>query len=160
MSFINKYTFKCLLGPRSSDVNTINDIHFWTVYKKKHFCTSKILTSEDVEILREYGPASFHYLSADNLSFLKNNFKVSQSKDNSIILDIQDLSFKGGQFKKLRQSLTRCGKNEFEILDNFKDINDVVKMIKEWSNKYTDKYFRDFSGKNTYFYKNNFHLNC
>lgn len=110
--------------------------------------------------MRTLAPANFHYISQENLDFLKANFVVDRSKKKSVILDLTDFSLAGGAMKKVRQTFNKCAKNNFEILDNYKNIDDVKDMIEEWSNDYTDKYFRDFSGKNFYFYKNNFHLEC
>ena len=162
MSFLNKYTFRCLLGPRSKDVHIIDDMYFWKVGDRKHFGTSRTLLECDIDLLKSkhYYPFSFHYLSVENTAILKSNFQISKSKDKCVIVDITDLSLKGGKFKKVRQAINKCKENDFEILDNFKKIEDVEQMLDEWSNNYTDKYFRDFSGKNLFFYKNNFHKNC
>lgn len=160
MTFINKHSFKCLLGPMAKDIQMADDVYFWRVNKKRHFCTSKTFSNNDINILREYGSSNFHYMTPENVAILKQYFEIKRSKDRSIILDIEDLSFYGGKYKKIRQSINRCNKNKFELLDNFKDISDIINMIEEWSNEYTDKYFRDFSGKNTFFYKNNFHKDC
>lgn len=160
MTFINKHSFKCLLGPRASNIKEIADVYFWEVNKKKHFSTSKELNQNDIEALAEYGDCNFHYLSPENTEILKRHFKTSKSKKKSIILDITNLSLSGGRFKKIRQSVNRCKKYNLKIESCFRSIDDVDKMIRIWSHQYTEKYFRDFSGKNKYFYRNNFHTNC
>ena len=160
MTFINEHSFKCLLGPQAKDINIIDNIYSWRVNKKLHFSTLKTLTDSDLCILQSIGSSNFHYLSEENALFLKQHFETHKTKGRSIILDIEDLSLNGGQYKKLRQTFKKCDKNQFEILNNFKHIDDIIKMIKEWSNEYTAKYFRDFSGKNSFFYRNSFHLNC
>lgn len=158
--FINSTTFKCLLGPQSKDIQEHNSIYSWKVGKKQHFTTDKLLSINDINYLKSIAPSNFHYLLQDNLDFLKNHFTVDRIKNKSIILSISDLSLTGSKMKSLRQSVNKCSRNEFEILDNFRDIKDVKNLIEEWSNEYTDKYFRDFSGKNMFFYKNNFHIDC
>lgn len=158
--FINNKAFKCLLGPQSKDVIEHDSIYSWKVGKKQHFTTDRILSISDIEYLQSIAPSNFHYLLQDNIDFLKNHFTVDKVKHKSIILDIENLNLSGSKMKSLRQSVNKCSKNEFEILDNFKDLKDVKDLIEEWSNEYTDKYFRDFSGKNFYFYKNNFHEGC
>lgn len=160
MSFINSHTYKCLLGPRAKDVKEHGSLFVWTVGSKHHFSCDGILNFSSIEILKSYSPSNFHYMSQENLDILNANFNVDRVKNRSIILNIKDFSLAGGEMKSLRQTYNKCAKNEFEILDNYKNINDVKSMIDEWSTNYTDKYFRDFSGKNMHFYKNNFHLDC
>lgn len=160
ISFINEHTFRCLLGPQSKNVQIRENIYSWDVGKKHHFSTDKQLNVEDLEILRNLSPSNFHYLSPDNIVFLKEHFKISKVKNKSILLNLDNFSLQGSSMKNLRQTFNRCAKNEFELLDNFKNIKDVEDLIEEWSNEYTNKYFRDFSGKNLYFYRNNFHKNC
>jgi hypothetical protein len=160
MGFINMQSFKCLLGKQSKDVIINNGLYSWSVGKKRDFSTSRLLTVDDLPFLDSIVPASFHYMSSDNVAFLKANFKLNRVKNTCVNLDITDLSLSGPAMKNVRYSYNRCSKNQFEICDNFKDIKDVEKMVEEWSNDYTQKYFRDFSGKNTYFYKNDFHKDC
>ena len=45
-------------------------------------------------------------------------------------------------------------------MDNYRKFSDIEEFIKTWRNDYSDKYFRDNSGKNLHFYKNNFHDRC
>lgn len=160
MTFINQHSYKCLLGPQARNIKENNDIYSWTVGKKQHFATSRLLGKTDLTFLKLVAPSNFHYLSQENLFFLKENFKVHKTNNTSIVIHISQLSLIGGNMKKIRQSISKCAQNDFEYLDNYKKIEDVKEMLNTWSNDYTDKYFRDFSGKNHYFYKNNFHLDC
>ena len=160
MTFINELSFKCLLGPQSKDVISQNNIFSWKVGKKQHFSVDKDLSVADLDYLKRLAPSNFHYLSENNMLFLKDHFKVKKVKNISIIMNIEELSFKGNEFKSIRYSLNRCQKNNFSLERNFRSIDDVKKLIEEWSTNYCEKYFRDHSGKNTYFYKNNFHKDC
>lgn len=160
MSFINSYSYKCLFGSQTKAYSQVGNLLLWTVNSKKHFSVDGTFTTEDIEYLRSYLPANFHYINESNLSLLKSAFKLKRVKNKSILLNISDISLEGAERKKLRQTYNRCAKNEFEILDNYKNISDVKVMIDEWSNEYAADYFRDYSGKNLYFYKNNFHLDC
>ena len=160
MGFINEQSFKCLLGPRATNLRIHEGLFSWTVGKKNDFSTSRLLVEEDLDHIRSISPASFHYLSLANVEFLQKHFKVSKTKQICTNLDITDLSLSGGNLKNVRQSYNKCAKNKLEVFDNFKDIKDIADLIEEWSNEYTDKYFRDFSGKNMFFYKNNFHKDC
>lgn len=158
MSYIDRYSWRCLLGKQSRNIREINDIYFWEVGKtKKHFCTNKILTPQDIPLLLDH---SFHYLSEDNANFLKQYYKIQRGKNLSTLIDLSQLSLEGGERKKLRQSINKIKKLNLTIQDNFNHIDDVKGLIEEWSNVLAQKYFRDHSGKNTYFYQNNFHQGC
>jgi hypothetical protein len=148
------------LGPQVKKVEEHNNLFIWVVGSKSHFSCDGELTSNHLDILKDYSPVSFHYINQSNLDILKSRFKVNKVKNRSIILNIKDFSLDGGKYKSLRQAYNKCGKNNFEILNNFKKIEDVKIMLDDWSTNYTDKYFRDFSGKNLYFYKNNYHKDC
>ena len=157
-SYINDYSWKCLLGPQSKNINIVNDIYFWEVGKKKHFATSKQLTNFDLDLFKE--KMSFHYLTKDNLDFLSKSFKITKDKNISVILDISNKNYSGRHFHGIRNAINKCNNKNFEILNDYKSIDDVKVMIDEWSNTFCEKYFRDFSGKNLYFIKNNLHKNC
>jgi hypothetical protein len=157
MNYINEQSFKCLLGPQAKEIIIKDNLFRWKVGKKYHFTVQGILSIDNIKNLQ--APCNFHYLDEVNLAILKKHFNVSRSKNVSIILDIQDLQFTGNKNKKIRHCLNRCAKEEFLIENNFRKIDDVKKLIDNWSTFYTDKYFRDNSGKNVFFYKNNFHQN-
>jgi hypothetical protein len=112
---------------------------------------------KDIPKLTDRG---FHYLSVENYQFLKKQTKVSGSKNTSVIIDMSKLEFKGNNFKTIRHALNRAGKYNLVEEDNFRNIQDVKDLIEDWSNNMALKYFRDFSGKNYYFYANNFHEKC
>ena len=157
-NFINHQSFKCLLGPQSKEVTIHDNLFLWKVGKKQHFAIQGDLNNNHIAILKNYAPSNFHYISQSNLDFLKQYFSVDKGKNTSIVLDIQDLSFKGKKYSSIRHCLNRC-QNIFTLEPNYRNILDVKNLINEWSDQYTEKYFRDNSGKNTYFYKNNFHQN-
>jgi len=159
MNYINKYSYKCLLGPQAKEIKEINNLFLWQVQKKKHFAIEGEMTFEHIEYLKTYAPSNFHYINNNNLEILKQYFNVDKANHKSIILNISDLSFSGKKNASIRHALNKAKKNDFVIENNFRDIQDVKNLIEEWSNDYTDKYFRDNSGKNMFFYKNNFHNN-
>jgi len=156
-NYINRQSFRCLLGIQAKDVQISDNLFLWKVGKKQHFAVQDQLTEANLALLRTYAPSNFHYLNADNLEILKGSFRVDKVKNVSVLIDIQDLSFKGNAFKSLRHCLNRSKKAGFSLETNFRKIEDVKKLIEEWSNNYTDKYFRDNSGKNLHFYRNNYH---
>jgi len=157
MNYINKQSFKCLLGPRSKEINILNNLFLWKVGDKNHFVVENNITLENIEILKEYCPSNFHYMTEANLLVLKQHFKVHKTRGNSVVLDITDLSFRGTKHSSVRHCLNRCNKEGFVLESNYRNFSDVKKCIEEWSDLYTSSYFRDNSGKNAYFYKNNFH---
>ncbi len=159
MTFINQYSYKCLLGKQSKNAQEQDGIFSWQVGKKQHFAVDKVLTEADIPLLASLAPSNFHYLSETNLQFLKQRFKVDKSKNLSIIIDIQDLTFRGKSNASIRHCLNRC-QDQFIIEPNFRDIKDVDKLIDEWSNNYTSKYFQDHSSKNLVFYTRGHHLQC
>lgn len=156
-TFINKYSWKCLLGKQSKNINEENEIYTWEVGKKKHFTTSKILNEEEIKNLKD---RSFHYLSEDNINILKQYFKIKKEKKVSVIIDLDKFNISGNENKSIRHCINSAKKNNLIVQDNFDNINDVKIMLNEWSNVLAEKYFRDFSGKNEYFYSNNFHNDC
>ena len=89
----------------------------WKVGKKQHFATGKQLTAQDIDTLRGIAPSNFHYLSESNILFIRQHFKVDKVKNVSILIDIQDLSFKGKQYSSIRHCLNRC-KDQFILETN------------------------------------------
>lgn len=158
LNFINKYSWKALLGRQSKNLIEKENIYFWDVGNKHHFCTNKTLDISDLKDL-EY-PINFHYMSEDNVKFLKKNAKVSTSKHSSIYYDLSKFSLNGGNYKSVRQSINKASKYNLKIQDHFNEMADVKLFINEWSTILAQKYFRDFSGKSLYFYQQNFHKDC
>lgn len=160
-NFINKFTYKCLLGPQSKDIKEINNIAAWKVQKKNHFTNLNDLDTNDISYLKTQDSFNFHYLTENNMNFLKTNgFKVSKTKLNSCCIDLNNYNYTGKKFRDIRNAINKNTKHNFTIQDNFNDIKDVKEMLNEWSEVLAEKYFRDFSGKNYFFYSNNYHLNC
>lgn len=157
MNYINRYSWKCLLGRQSKNITEENGIYFWDVGKRKHFCTNRILSVEDLKFLQD---RNFHYLSIENCNFLKQHVKVQRSKNISTTIDLTQLSLVGNKNKSLRHAINKGKSYNLTIENNFRNIKDVEVMIEEWSNVLAQKYFRDNSGKNVYFYKNNLHKDC
>lgn len=158
MSFINKYSWKCLLGKQSKNIKEEDEIYFWDVGKKHHFCTSRDLEEKDISLLNQN--INFHYLSEQNILFLKQHVKIKKTKNISVVLNISNMNFAGRKYHGIRYSLNRCNKLDLTIENEPRKIEDVKLMIDEWSNTLCDKYWQDHSGKNLNFISNNFHKNC
>lgn len=159
-NFIDSFSWKCLLGPQSKNIKENNSIYAWTVNKKQHFATSKLLDINDLSFLQSLKESNFHYLSESNLVFLKQHFKVDRGKNTSVYFDLSKLTLSGRSNASLRHSINQCEKKNFIIKDYFNNLSDVKVMIKKWSENLATKYFRDFSGKNYYFFSQNFHEKC
>lgn len=161
-NFINIYSSKCLLGPQSKNISTLGNLYLWNVGKKQHVTFLNKLNEDDLENLKKYIPTSIHYVSEENYQLLKSKFKVDKGKNLSIgyKVDSNFLKLMGADYKNIRNSINKCCKKNFTIEENFRNISDVEKLILEWRNTLADKYFRDFSGKNLFFYRNNYHLGC
>jgi hypothetical protein len=157
MGYINYQSFRCLLGVQAKDVQIVDNLFLWKVGKKQHFTVENILTPSNLLTLAPYVPSNFHYLNATSIENLKSVCKVHKVKNTSIIINIEDLSFTGNAYKNIRHCLNRAAKNNFTLESNFRDLGDVKKLVNEWSDHYTDKYFRDNSGKNFQFYKQGYH---
>ena len=160
-SFINNISYQCLLGPQSKEVEIIGNIARWRVGKKRHFTNLDLFTSNDISNLKNYNKYNFHYLSLENIDILKQNgFIVDKSKLKSTCIKLDNLKYIGRKYHGIRGAINKNKKRNFIIQDNFNDLSDVKEMLEIWSNDIGAKYFRDFSGKNYYFFKNNFHLGC
>ena len=159
MNYINRESFRCLIGPMAKNVQIIDNLFIWIVNNKNHFVVEGELSDKNIEMLKSYTPCNFYYIDQENLNKLKDNFKISKTKNTSITIDIRDLNFVGKQYSSIRNCLNKCKNKKFELRSDFKSIDDVKTLINNWSNNYTDKYFRDNSGKNYYFYKQNYHEN-
>lgn len=157
MDFINNQSWKCLLGPQAKIIEH-DSLFVWQVGKKFHFSTDHKLNDLEINYLKTYNEISFHYINKDNFDILNNIFKLEKDRNISVSFNIEDLSFKGRKYHGIRWAINK-NKNKFELLDNYKNINDVKVMLKSWSLTSGEKYFRDFSGKNFYFINNNFHVN-
>jgi len=156
-TFINEYSWKCLLGKQSKDHKSENSIYTWKVNNKNHFCCNKVLTKEEIESLTGY---SFHYLNEENIQEIKKYKKIEKQKEVSVIIDLKKFHIKGSKNSGIRHSINSAKRNNLIIKDNFDKIEDVREMLKEWSNVLGEKYFRDFSGKSEYYFSNNFHKDC
>lgn len=159
-SFINSYSYKCLLGPQSKNAKIIGNLACWTVGKKHHFTNIALFDQNDIGYLKAFGPANFHYLSEDNMLLLKQSFKVQRIKLNSCCIEMDKLLYVGRKYHNIRGAINKNKRLNLTIQDNYNKIEDVKEMLSEWSNVIAQKYFRDFSGKNYFFYKNNFHIGC
>lgn len=157
-SFINQQSAFCLLGPQAKNLSHSPSITSWSVNKTNHFVSSSILTQDDLHLIP--APSNFHYMTKQNLQFLQSHFSLEKSKEKSVEIKVDSINLSGSHFKPLRNSFNKIKKLNLTISNNFNHINDISTFMSNWSVTSGDKYFRDFSNKNTFFLKNNYHLNC
>lgn len=157
MTYIDPYSWKCLLGRQSKDITEVDGLYRWQVGKRAHMTTARLLTVVEIEALPEI---NFHYLSPENLNLVKSVRKVQQAKQTSTRIVLTQLSTTGNKHKSLRHALNRAKTYNLTVENNFRKLSDVEEMLEEWSTVLAAKYFRDNSGKNLHFYRNNWHADC
>lgn len=159
--YIDKFSWRCLTGKMSKNIEENEKFATWTVNKVRHMVLFKKFEKEDFSWLDKYVPFNFHYFDLEDLELIKMKYKVEKSKCLSVCLELEKtLNPVGKKNRGLRNKINRMEKLEIEVLDNYKDINDIENFVEKWSNDYSLKYFRDYSGKNLYFYNNGFHKDC
>lgn len=158
--FMNKQSWKCLLGPMAKNICENNNIFTWTVGKKQHFVSARALNYRDIPLISSLIPCNFYYLSHFNFIFLSKFFKISKSYEPEIIIPISNLSLNGRKFHGIRNAINKCKKYNITLHENLNNIDDLHDMLEKWSDTLGDKYFQNRSGKNKYFYKNNLHKDC
>lgn len=160
MPFINKYSACCLLGPMAEEINECGRIFSWRVRNKRHFVVTddlKNIGDLEKDYIRSLGECNFHYLSLDDLVIL-GDFNISKTKITNIILPISELKFVGKKNRRFRNYLNRW--SGLRIEGDYGEISEIKRMIDRWSESLGDKYFRDYSGKNLYFFKNGYEKRC
>lgn len=159
MNFINKYSWKSFLSIATKDVKQENGFYWFKTQKSKQLLKDRPLEKSDFEFLKTLMPFNYFYFSLDDINLLQTEFKIEKGKDPDIGIEIQDLSLRGKKYRDIRNYLNRY-EGKFEILDNFKDIKDIYKMLERWDDTCGDKYFQVRTGKNRYYFSNNFHKGC
>lgn len=102
----------------------------------------------------------FHYLSERNLRFISAQCKTTKTRHLSTEIRLPELTLNGRDRSSLRYCINRASRYNFTIERQFRKIEDVEELLKEWSAVLAPKYFRNYSGKNLYFFKNGWHKDC
>jgi len=160
-SYIDKYSWRCLLGKMAKNITETDTYATWTVNKTRHIIIFKSLEDKDLDWIEQYIPCNFHYFSTADTELLKSRFKIIRSKGMSVMLELdKTLNPTGKRYRGIRNKINRFKTLQLSVLDNYKDFNDIKNFIINWRENYAEKYFRDNSGKNLHFYMNDFHYNC
>ena len=157
IGYIDGYSWRCLLGPMSKNIEVNDNFAKWMVNGTTHVVLLKRLSID----IGKFVPFNFYYFAPEDVELLKTKYKIQRSKNISICLEIEKvIELSGKKYKHIRNSLNKIEKLNLKILDNYKDFNDVCILVDKWSETSGEKYFRNFSGKSKYFYKNNWHIGC
>lgn len=161
LNYIDKYSCLGLLGPQAKDIRTENNLFIWRVNKNNNFIilNNIKLNENHIQKINLLKPINFHYISQNNLTILKQNFSMlSKEKQISVIIKIDKLNFSGNKNERIRNYLNKY--KYLEITSELKKSNDINELLNKWTETLAQKYFRNYAGKNKYFFKQNFHLNC
>lgn len=148
--FINKYSVKCLLGPRAKIEYYNDNIFCWSVNSKNHLAILNGLALNDINYIQSLGETTFHYCSVDNLGVLERHFRVEKTKITNTILNIDNVDFIGKKNRQFRNYLNRY--DGLVVADKFNDISEIKNVISKWTDQLADKYFRNYSGKKCVFF--------
>ena len=158
MDYIDKHSWKCLLGKQSKNIVDNNGICSWEVGKNRNITIYRDLCENDAALLQTLSPFHFYYFDSSNIAFLNTIGKVNKAKSTSIEIDISDLSYKGRKNHGIRHSINKAKSYNIAIKNELDNISDLENMINRWKNTSGDKYFQDHSGKANYYYGNNNHV--
>src|ERR1700677_3618317 len=109
-SFINTYSYKCLLGPQSKNISEIGNLVSWTVGKKHHFVNLNLFDQNDIDYLMAFKPSNFHYLSEENMLLLKQHFDIKKVKLNSCCIEMDKLLYVGRKYHNIRGAINKNAK--------------------------------------------------
>lgn len=160
-AYNDRYTVKSMLGPLAKNISLYNGILIWQINNKHSLiCINDYtLTEEDFEYLKQFESIRFYYLSPENLDFLvKHDCKVEKSTQHSYILSISEINYSGNKKKTVRNYMNRY--ENLLVKDSYNSLDDINLFIDRWSETLGEKYFRDYSNRNKFFFKNDFHSGC
>jgi len=156
MNYINRQSYKGLLGPYSKDIFENEWMASWRVGKNRNVI---ILNYDkiDYDYLNSLIPYKFLYF--ENI-FDKIGGKIKKSKEISIETEIDKWDcFVGKGWRGIRYTLNCAKEYNIEIKDDY-NLGDIEKLIGKWRENLGSRYFQDHSGKNIFFYKMEFDKEC
>jgi len=158
MSFIDKYSWKSFLGTQAKNITINKTYAYWNTSKATNVVLFKGFRSfKKIESLT---PFTTYYLNEHMIKKLSYRFVVEKHRTKSTIIDISKLKITGKKNKDIKWAINNINKKNIVIEDNYRKIEDVEFMIKNWKIDGAERYFQDRSSKNIYFYKNNYHEGC
>ena len=161
MKYIDKYSWRSFLSTQSKTVLEQDGIFCWRTRKNNQLSSDHLLTDADIPLLQSLTPFNFFYFDPKDVELLKNSgFNVKARKDPDITIPIKHMSLAGKKFKGLRGSINKAEKYELTIQDHYNNYDDVLEMLKRWSDTSGCKHFQDRSSKHKYFFKENLEKDC
>jgi len=86
LSFADRYSWKCMLGPMSKDIEEHKVYSTWTVHGRRHVVFFRKLRDRDYDLIRGLLPFNFHYLGEEDVDILKKRFVVQKTRLPSVYL--------------------------------------------------------------------------
>lgn len=159
--FINDFSWKSFLSSQTKNIESYGKFRTWQVQKRQQLVSISSIENSDLDYLKSIKKTNFFYWLPEDIKIIQesNFFKIKKTKDPNIIIDLSKLIYSGNKYKDIRNYINKFKKLNFTVERELRSIEHFNKMIKIWSDKSGEKYFQDRSGKNTFFFKNNFHLN-
>jgi len=140
------------------DINEHDGIFSWSIYSKYQIAFSRHVKESDLIYLNNFDKFTSFYLDLADIDILSKQYKITKSRDDDIIIPIENFSLKGNKYIKIRTCINNNQKRNFTIENNYRDYNDVLEFLKRWDDTCGERHFQSRTGKNKYFFKHNFHL--
>lgn len=153
----NNLAWKSFLSSMTKNIQEKDGLCSWCVKRNTNFSFGRSLAEEDMPYLRSFIPFSAYYVSTEDVLLLSKYFELKKSKQDSVVIPIENLSLKGNKFLKIRGSVNRNLKKNFTITNELRCYEDMLAFIKSWDDTCGGKYFQVRTGKNKYFFRNDLH---
>jgi len=141
MNYINKYSWKSFLSTATREVHEENGFYWFKTRKNWQLLKDRDLVESDLDFIGTLLPVNFFYFSLKDIFVLKQKYEVSKNKDPDVGIKLDEFILRGNKYKDIRNYVNRYN-NKFEILNNYKDIKDIYKMIARWNDTSGDKYYQ------------------
>lgn len=163
MTFVNPYGWRAFLSTSAKNITELGKFRTWLIQGRRQLITLEPLTPEDLPIIKSLAPTKFFYFNKEDIAILKTDPKIdlSLNKDPEVCIPISStFSFPGRTYHGIRSALNKNSKLGIKLEHSLRDPQDILDMLKRWSDTSGEKHFQNRSGKDKYFFKNNFHQDC
>jgi hypothetical protein len=141
----------------TKEIKEYNGIYSWQVKSKTSVVISRPILETDIDYLKHLVPFATYYIPEQETLLLGKYFKIKRTREDSVVIPIENLSLKGNRFLKIRGSVNYNNKKNFILTSDFYKYEDVLDFINRWDETSGNKYFQVRTGKNKYFFKKGFH---
>ena len=153
----NNLAWKSFLSSVAKDIKENNGICSWVIQGKNQIAITRKVKVEDLDYLVSFKKFSTYYLADDDINILKDKFDIKSSRDDDIIIPIENFSLSGNKYTKIRGCINRCKKLNLTIERDYRKFDDILYILNRWDDTSGEKHFQSRIGKNKYFFKNNLH---